>query len=239
MVASAIRFHLPVLMPEPVLVNGVDRPRRLARLPDDPPVTHAVIDLSYGRDDMDGPALRPERETGTDAVDLVHTRWPDCAVVVATRNDTELLTETAVAIRQTWPGIQFLHKADERLVDQIAAFVQGRHHQDNAEIALDLIGVEPVAPARLADAVRTTCRARPTARLLLSLADQPQSPPRRQVAAELGMGDNYVRSLAHDLSTELRRRELLVGDRGGLDRLWLFARARRAVLCRALRPLVD
>ena len=217
---------------------GLDRPRRLATLQPPMPVTHAVVDLSYGRHDLDGCCLAPELETGTDAIDLLVGRWPEAAIVVATRNDTELATEMAVAIRETWPSIAFFHKADDSLGERVAAFVAGRHYQDNAEIALDLAGVGPVGAPRLRRVVESTGRPRPTARLVLGLADQVRVPAQQAIAEELGVRPSYIRSLAYEVTGALFDRDMLRADQGGLYSLWLWARARRAIVRRALAPLV-
>ncbi|MCP5032619.1 MAG: hypothetical protein GY939_12505 [Actinomycetia bacterium] len=225
----------------PVMVNGFDRPRRLRDFESLLDLTHAVIDLSFGRDDIDGPQIRPEIETGLDAIDLLKDRCANCKIVVATRNDTELITEMAVAVRQTWPEIKFFHKADSRLRARIEDFVVGNHYQDNAEIALDLIGVTPVAPERIGRAVEATARARPGARLILTLADYPSAPSRRDLAAALGgRAQAYVRSLSSDLTAVLIEWGLLSGDEGGgVSRLWKWARARRAILRRELATIID
>lgn len=224
----------------PVIVHGVDRPRRLTELPLDR-LTHAVVDLSFGRDDLDGPHLQPEIETGVDAIDLLVERCPSCQVVVATRNDTDLITEMVVAIRQTWPQVVFFHKADARLRHRIEDFVDGRHYQDNAEIALDLVGVGPVPPQRITEAVEATARPRPGARLVLTLADMAVPPTRQEVADALGgRAEAYVRSLAADLTAVLLEWDLLERHQGGgVTRLWHWSRARRAILRRALAPLLS
>ncbi|MEM8924205.1 MAG: hypothetical protein AAGD35_11955 [Actinomycetota bacterium] len=235
--ATAIAAHLRDGAAPRAVVDGVDRPRRIRELPSPSTVTHAVVDLSYGRYDLDGPSLRPELETGTDAIELLHRHCPGCEVVVATRNDTEMLTEMVVAIRQTWPDVAFFHKADDQLPDRVAAFVTGHHYQDNAEIALDLIGVERVTDERLRCVADATGRARPTARLVRALADCTEVPTREQMASILDVGGLYVRSLAHDLTSELRERGLLRGQ-GGLHPLWRWSRARRAVVRRAFADLL-
>ncbi len=225
----------------PVRVYGFDRPRRLREFASLADLTHAVIDLSFGRDDIDGPQARPELETGLDAIDLLKYSYVSCKVVVATRNDTDLITEMAIAVRQTWPEVVFFHKADSRLRSRVEDFVVGNHYQDNAEIALDLIGVDPVAPERIGRAVEATARARPGARLILTLADYPSPPSRRELAAALGgRAQAYVRSLSSDLTAVLIEWGLLSGNEGGgVGRLWTWARARRAILRRELATIVN
>jgi hypothetical protein len=240
-VTDSVRWHLQ--RPEvwsSVEVHGFDRPRRLGSFTNIDLVTHAVVDLSFGRDDIDGPQSRPEVETGVDAIDLLQHRCLGCKIVVATRNDSDLVTEMAVAIRQTWPQIVFFHKGDSRLRRRIEDFVIGNHYQDNAEIALDLIGVEPVAPERLRRAIEATARARPGARLVLALAELPTAPTRQELAAHLGgKADTYVRSLTFDLTAVLIEWGLLQRDQGGgIGRLWMWARARRAILRRELEGLI-
>lgn len=231
-IGSGIQAGLAAGPGRVVDVRYADRPRRLHELDVLPHLTHAVVDLSYGRDDLDGPALRPELETGSDAIDFLRTRCPQCEIVVATRNDTELATEMVIAVRQTWPDIRFLHKADEGLTDRVDAFVSGRSLRDNAEIALDLAGVGPVPLARLSLLVAATGRPKPVARLLTTLADQPVAPGRRELAGRLGLSDHYVRALAHDVAVELLDRGLLRGGGGGIGNLWRWSRARRGMLRR-------
>ncbi|MEL7155685.1 MAG: hypothetical protein AAFN30_03695 [Actinomycetota bacterium] len=237
-VGCGLRAELEAEPDLEIEVRTVDRPRRLREFDDLTALTHAVVDLSFGRDDMDGPCLRPELENGTDAIDFLRAACPQCGIVVATRNDTAVVTEIAVAIRQTWPDIRFLHKADGGLADRVGAFVRGDHYQDNAEIALDLIGVGPVPGERLQLVVEATGRARPTARLLLALADQPDTPTRQETAEVLGVSEPYVRSLVHEVTRELLDRRLLGGERGGIGSLWRWANARRAILRRTLAPVL-
>lgn len=237
-IGSGLQAELRAASDVDIVVRTIDRPRRLREFDDLPALTHAVVDLSFGRDDMDGPCLQPELENGTDAIEFLRSACPACSIVVATRNDTEVVTEMAVAIRQTWPDIRFLHKADGGLADRVGAFVRGDHYQDNAEIALDLIGVEVVPLERLQLVVDATGRTRPTVRLLLALADRPCAPSRLAMAEGFGVSEPYIRSLVHEVTRELLDRRLMGGDRGGMVSLWRWARARRAILRRALEPVL-
>ena len=71
MIAESVKEHFEqgAGTGPPIEVYGFDRPRRLREFERLPALTHAVIDLSFGRDDIDGPESRPEIETGLDAIE--------------------------------------------------------------------------------------------------------------------------------------------------------------------------
>lgn len=234
LITARLSDHLTGTLTPPTSVRTVDRPRRLASLADLGATTHAVVDLSFGRYDFDRAELAPELETGADAIALLVDRGvPAHRIVVASRLDTEFLEELAVAIRQTWPQVRFLHKADERLAHRVERFVADGAVRDNAEVALVLAGVVPRSPSDIAACLGRV--ANPGAALLIvrALADEPNRPSADELAAALARSTNFVRRVVQEIGDALKSAELLPADGpSGLARLWPWARARRAVLHR-------
>lgn len=210
------------------------RPRRLGSNPPRAPLTHAVVDLSFGDRDLDSLDIRDEPETGVDAIDRLLSLHPDCRIVVATRRDTPLIVEMTIAIRQTWPTIMFLHKSDERLLDRFDEFLRSGTTHDNAEFALDLLGVAPIPPHEIRQALKATLYPSTSASILLELAKFTRRPTIKELAAQCHYADQYVRKLLQEAGDGLYAAGLLPERKFGVERLWPWARSRRAILQRVL-----
>ncbi len=220
------------------MVSVFDRPRRLRVDPDVGLATHAVVDLSFGRHDFDRAALAREAETGVDAIDALREDLaPHCSIAVATRIDTADLLEMAVAIRQTWPEIRFLHKADAGVAHRVVTFVADGMIQDNAEIGIELEGIDPVPPRRIRAALESIANSATATRIVLALAHAVDRPTMHELAASLGNESNFIRRLITDIGESFRQHSVLrLNEPGGLERLWRWCRARRAVLVRLFPP---
>ena len=99
---EALAFRTQAADPETEILQ-LDRPRRLTEDPRVANLTHALVDLSFGPLDLDAPDLRPEPETGLDAVLLLEDLAPRCQVVVVTTMGAPLAFATAQAIREIRP----------------------------------------------------------------------------------------------------------------------------------------
>lgn len=211
-------------------VISVDRPRRLLDIEDLRERTHAVVDLSFGRWNLDGPERVPELETGIDAIKTLRDRAPLAEIVVVTRLDTAVLTEIAVVIRQTWPSIRFLHKEDPRVAIQLRAFALGEHYQDNAEIGLDLIGIQPLAFDAVLAAFDLVSNRQQLVRTAHALAGFSAEPNATEVGAQLGWSPRTVTKRVSELRDCLRVAALPLPERDGFGGIWLWAFARGPML---------
>jgi hypothetical protein len=214
---------------------GVDvhvfrRPRRLDSHPAEIALTHAVVDLSFGVRDIDHDGVRDEPETGVDAISRLTAVFPMCKTIVATRRDNALLAEMTVAIRQTWPEVRFLHKSDERFLERLDRFLDWGTVTDNAEFLLDLTGVDPKPPARIRVALASTMYASTCSKVLLELAEATRQPSAKQLAARCNNAEPYVKKIVQEIGFGLHNEGFLAQPKYGLERLWLWARARRAIL---------
>lgn len=215
------------------VVVGISRPRELDLYPSTE-FTHAIVDLSFGLWNPDAPDLRPEHETGVDAVDAIRHGHPDAVeIVVLTRLDTSFMVELAVTIRQTWPEIRFLHKHDERWPQRAVAFVQGAPALDNVEIALVLGGVEPRSLGMLRSVLLNTPNGRARVQVLLAVSELGEQCSHEEIAERLRFRNNYVRRLVTETGDLLREAGFFRHDETlGLQRLRPWARARRPLLRR-------
>ena len=213
-------------------VVAIDRPRRLLAIEELEAITHAIVDLSFGRWNLDGPERVPELETGLDAILTLRECAPLVEIVVVTRLDTVVLTEMAVAIRQTWPSIRFLHKEDPRVGFQLQAFAFGDHYQDNAEIGLDLVGVEPLPFDLVARAIDVVSNRHQLARTAQALAGFSFEPSAAQVGTELGWSPRTVTKRVSELRDCLRVAAFPLPERDGFGGIWLWSFARGPMLRR-------
>lgn len=195
-------------------------------------LTHAIVDLSFGILDRTG---EPLHGTGIDVIDHLRAAAPDCDIVVMTRFDGDpLMPEMVVAIRQTWPAIRFLHKADAHLIDRVLEFLDGRLMMDNAAFAATVAGVRPITPQQLREHVYAGMYGRSVGRVLVGLASWPRRPSAQELAETVHLGRQSVRTMLQWCGDTFRAQELLGYDEpAGLERLWPWARARQAILRRA------
>lgn len=196
------------------------------------PFTHALVDLSFGSMDRTG---NPIGDTGVDIVDELRANMPACVIAVVTRfDDDPLMPEMVVAIRQTWPEVRFLHKSDAGLVDRVVEMLRGEAVMDNAVFALTLAGQPHVPIPKLTAALRSGIYGGPGARVLRAMSERSSKPTAAELGDELGHGAQYMRSVLHWVGVTLRPLRVLgYDDEAGVGRLWLWARARRAILRRA------
>jgi hypothetical protein len=199
--------------------------------------THAVVDLSFGSLDR-SPGQRIVG-TGIDAIDEIVASFPTCRIVVATRFDGDaLMSEMVVAIRQTWPSIMFLHKADSALDQRLVDFVRLDSVNDNAVFMLDLAGIRPLSPQQIHDAVKSCLNRKAAVSLLLALSGMHEQPTTRALAAHCIFGEQYAKNVLQSVGDALVDiGALRLNEERGIKRLWLWARARSAILRRALAPL--
>lgn len=197
-------------------------------------LTRALVDLSYGVFDRTG---APIGHTGVDVIDTLMATTQSCQVAVVSRFDGDpLMPEMVTAIRQTWPDIRFLHKADQRLAEWSVRFINGEVLRDNAVFAPTLAGLAQVPPDALRHLILSSEKGSTSARVLLYLAEQVERPTAGLAAHALGVSEQYVRTVLQWLGVALRSADLMTEDEeAGVARFWLFARARRAILTRALR----
>lgn len=231
-IGNGLRDRLPRGVPVPTDVTVVATPRDLAVVQGLAGLDCAIIDLSLNvGNDL-------EIETGVDAIDLLVRRAPRCRIVVCTRNDQLLIREMVVAIRQTWPGIPFLHKGGVNLDDQLRRFVDGVTPRDDDRFSTTVAGVVPLPASRIAEAVRRAPHQRVSCAVLLALANRPQPPSARELADQVLQSRPYVKRVLQDCGTELRYEGFLAPtDQLGVERLWPWSRARRPILERVLKPL--
>jgi hypothetical protein len=206
------------------------RPRRLDGHPADIKLTHAVVDLSFGVRDIDRHGVHDEPEIGVDAVSRLASANPKCRIVVATRRDTPLIGEMTIAIRETWPQVRFLHKSDERFLARLDQFLDSGTVPDNAEFSLDLTGVEPRPPSRITAALASTLYAATCSKVLLNLAEATRQPSAKDLATSCHHAEAYVKKIVQEIGFGLYNEGFLAKPQYGLERLWLWARARRAIL---------
>ncbi|MEE9417407.1 MAG: hypothetical protein V3V01_19155 [Acidimicrobiales bacterium] len=213
-----------------VEIVSIDRPRRLEEIDDLAAITHAVVDLSFGRWNLDGSERVPELETGVDAILTLREAAPSVEIVVVTRLDTAILTEMAIAIRQTWPNIRFLHKEDPRVGFQLRAFACGEHYQDNAEIALDLLAIEPIEFASVRTAIAAVSNSHQLTRTAQALASYSSEPNAAEVGSSLGWSPRTVTKRVSELRDCLRVAALPLPEREGFGGIWLWSFARGPML---------
>lgn len=208
------------------------RPRRLDTLSIVPAFSHAVVDLSFGPRDIDAPD-RPEPECGVDAIDRLVADHPACRILVATRLDTALIGEMAKAIRQTWPAIPFANKLDGLLLDRLDRFLDNAEVRDNVLFQVALRDAKPLPASRIRRGLEACIYPGTGLSLLLHLADQAEQPSGRELATALSYSESYIRRLLLEVGIGLHGEGFLGKDeKFGIERLWLWARARGAILRR-------
>ncbi len=219
-----------------VEIEALDRPRRLNSIDLSTPFTHAVVDLSYGLWNYDSAEnFSPEPDLGIDAIDALLQRDGSTKIVVMTRLDTPLLQEMATAIREFWPEIRFLHKSDLGVLDRAAAFVLKSEVRDNAEVSLLLTGIAPRSENELRAAFSLMPSPSTSARVAQALSSCIDRPMHEQIAAALPYSVKYVRRVVHETASLLRDQDWIpTADQAGIDRLWIWCRARRPLLMRCL-----
>jgi DNA-binding NarL/FixJ family response regulator len=213
-----------------VEVVTLDRPRRLGV---DVQFDAAVVDLSFGLQDLDADHFALELETGVDAIDHLRLHHPSCRIVVASRVDYPLVIESAKAIRQTWPDIRMLHKADIRWHERAVQFIQSGDARDNTDVELILAGVTKLDPSEIAASLNQSTQRGRLPDMLLTLANSVEMPSRVQLAERLGIGDDHTRNLLTEIGSCFKSAGILPGGSPvGIERLWPWARARRPILRR-------
>ena len=217
---------------KPITIDAYSSLAELVSLGGGSACSHALVDLSFGSLHRSG---SPINNTGVDVVDCLLASAPTCTIAVVTRfDDDPLMPEMVVAIRQTWPDIRFLHKNDGALVSRVIELLRGEPVIDNAVFAMTLAGQPHVPIDALRDALLAGMYGRPGARVLRALSELTAKPTAAELGRELHNEAQYVRSVLQWCGVTLRTLGLLgYRDQAGLDRLWLWARARRAILCRA------
>ena len=194
--------------------------------------THALVDLSFGSMDR---SESPVRDTGVDVVDHLLAHAPMCRIAVLTRFDGDpLMPEMVAALRQTWPQICFLHKSDASRIQRVVELLRGEPVPDNALFAVTLSGQPHVPIDVLRDRLLTGIYGRPGVRVLLALSEMTAKPTAHELGSLLHLSRQYIRSVLQWCGLTLRDLRVLGHhEQAGIDRLWLWARARRAILRRA------
>lgn len=232
-IAENLRNALPGMTPAATDITVFPRSSDLARYPHLRELDCAIVDLSFGVDDLSGSA--PELETGVDAVDLLARHAPRCRIVVCTRYDQVLIREMVVAVRQTWPYVPFLHKGRRDLWPLLGRVVDGVTPRDDDAFLPVLRDAAPIPAHRIADAVRRSPYADASATVLLALADEPRPPSAKSLATRLSYSRQYVKTVLQGCGRELRYEGLLgPADPLGIERFWPWCRARRPILRRVL-----
>lgn len=226
--SEALAFRISAAAPE-IEILQFDRPRRLVDHPDVHRLSHALVDLSFGPLDLDAPDLRPEPETGLDAILLLEELAPQCRIVVVTTMGAPLAFATAQAIREIRPDVPFLNKADRRLPDHVAAVVAGELVQDNAEFGRLLAGVGVVPPQEITSALDGSTSRRSIIKLLLALSECPSEPSLADLQDRTGWRPQTVKNYLQELGTRLEVAEVIEPGLVGLG-LWQWARPRRRLL---------
>ncbi|MCP3877294.1 MAG: response regulator transcription factor [Sulfitobacter sp.] len=213
-----------------VTVHSAARPRDLLSLGLGHELTHAVVDLSFGPINIDAPEIRAEDESGVDALLLLDDLAPDCRPVVVTSFDAAFVRESAVAIRQTWPGVPFLNKQDPALSGRLLEFMSTGTVKDNVELDLLIGEVPPLAMANIIEAFDRSGSPGTIKRLVLHLADLPEQPSRiAPVAEALGWSEQHVKNTLGRLNGLLFGPGLPIFAGTGLE-WWQWARPRRGLL---------
>lgn len=236
---DALRLHLEGSVDRPLSVIGYGKPREIPTSPTTPRLTHAVVDVSFGPFDLASADMAPEEETAVDALLHLSDLAPRCRSIVTTVLAGDLAKEVAIVVRQTWPEVRILNKNDGRVADQIAGFVRGEPMLDNAEWGRLVSDIEPIPPTRIVDAVRMCAETRPVASVALALARFDTQPTGVALADALDLSHSRVSNLLTLLGSTLRATGAaeLEFATNGLE-LWGWARPRRPLLERHLRPLV-
>jgi len=217
--ASSIREHVN----EDLNISTFTGPTELQTTPSTN-FTHAIIELSFG-------GVGESRRSAIDAIDFIASTMPLCRIAVLGRFETPWHLEVATAIRQTFPSVPFFVKQDSQLVRRVVEFVRGEAVRDVAEISLLLMGVEPLLMSSVSTALKSSMQPGSLIRLLDVLSGHDELPSTEELSEALGMSTRTVRNRLSELSTTLSY--VMVEERG-LSRLWLWARARRAILVREL-----
>lgn len=232
LITTATRDHVEATRASGTSVFEFPRPRRLDTLSTLPDFSHAIVDLSFGPKDIDEPDRR-EPECGVDAIDRLVADFPACRILVATRLDTALIVEMAHAVRQTWPAIPFANKFDAKLLDRVDRFLDNTEVRDNTEFQLALRKVTPLPPVRIRRGLKACIYPGTGLSILLHLADQADQPSGRELATALSYSESYIRRLLLEVGIGLHGQGFLADDeKFGIERLWLWARARGAILKR-------
>ncbi len=231
LIVNALQSQLTTTVLPPPRVTVYDRPRRLLEDPEVSTVTHAIVDLSFGRQNYDLDHFARETETGLDAIVHLRKVAPGAVPVVVSSVETPFNLEVGIAIRQWWPTIRFISKADSRVPQLVQDFVQGQPPRDNAEIALLLRHVSEIGDQRLRQVIATGSNQSATMVLLRLLARTTDKPSSKSLALEMGNSENFVRRLINDVSGQFKSESIFAQrEVGGLERLWEWSRARRAIL---------
>lgn len=217
--------------------ESAQRPRQLAGIPL-AAVTHAVVDLSFGMRDVFADQMQEEDEMGVDAIATLlgvdgfqAGEATDCEVVVLTRLDQKLMIEMARAIRQTWPSVRFIDKADGRWIERVAAFARGATLRDGYDIHILLAGLSKVEPDEIVQAIarsRLPGRGLP---VLTTLASFNETPTRAELARASKSSVRATTEVLGEAGAALVSAGILAeGTQRGVAELWPWARARRPIL---------
>lgn len=216
----------------PLTIDTFASPAELVAAGTGAATTHALVDLSFGSMDR---APTPILQTGVDAVDHLLASAPTCRIAMVTRFDGDpLMPEMVMAVRQTWPSVRFFHKSDGALMNRVVELLGAGAIDDNALFATTLVGQPQISIDALRRALLAGMYGRPGARSLRALSEWPLKPTAQQLARQLGVTPQYVRTVLQWCGGKLRELGVLgIYDEAGIDRLWMWARARQPILRRS------